>query len=483
MFRRAPFPRCPIAGWWILAAAWAVVWCCVSWQAASEAFADGLPHASRTAARLHRVLLVPEISLAEGVRLGGLSDLSPARAQGRPTRFWTLTDRGPNGSVERDGRKHRTLVSPGFVPTLLLVEIGAVAPRGDHPAGEATIVTTIPLATPSGDPVSGRPLPGLSDDAILNPADAAGIPPHADGIDSEAVVEMANGSFWLAEEYGPSLLHVAAEGRVIARHFPAGMAPQGAAAKAHETLPAEYARRRENRGFEALAASADGARLFALLQSPLDNPKAKAAKKTGNVRLLVFDTQAGRPEAEHVYRLGDPAEPEFLSRGAPPDDGKLSAVATIDDDSLLVLEQADGGLARLYVASLAGATDTLAWRPGKDQKGGDDAGSLEKVRNLEAAGIVPLGKTLVADLGGLLPEIEATVYGGKPRSGKLRQLKLEGIAIIDERHVAIVNDNDFGVHVKEGEPAPRSCLFVIELAEPLPRRVAAGGEPSQNAGR
>jgi len=241
-------------------------------------------------------------------------------------------------------------------------------------------------------------------------------------------VQLADGMLWIAEEYGPSLLKVGPDGR------------------------------HDNRGFEALAATPDGTRLWVLLQSPLDNPTCKAAKKTGNVRLLGFDPIAGTPAAEHVYRLGDPTDPRYFTKGAPPDDGKLCAMAALGDDGLLVLEQDDTGLARLYAASLTGATDTLA-RP----DAGSEGMTLEQIRDLPAAGIVPVAKRLVGDLTTLRETMAAQADGGRVRHGAL---KLEGLAVVDERHVLVANDDDFGVH-GSGPERRRSFLRLVELGEAL----------------
>jgi hypothetical protein len=72
-------------------------------------------------------------------------------------------------------------------------------------------------------------------------------------------------------------------------------------------LPAIYAKREDNRGFEGLAISDDGKTLFAGLQSPLENPGKKAAEKSRNTRILAFDTAKERPTAEYVYQF-DAAE-------------------------------------------------------------------------------------------------------------------------------------------------------------------------------
>jgi len=401
---------------------------------------------------------VADVPLAAGVRLGGLSDLTPARGLG-PGRWWAITDRGPNGTVERDGEELRTLLAPAFTPSLVLLRIDPAA-RLD----ETIVVERIlPLAAATGKPLTGLPTGGPGHLPVLSADGSAELAPDPDGVDTEAVAQLADGTLWIAEEYGPSLLKVGPDGRALERHVPVGSGSTTAAVPHHETIPAVYARRRDNRGFEALAATPDGSRLWVLLQSPLDNPGTKAgrkmAKKTGNVRLLGFDPVAGRPTTEHVYRLGDPADPDHLTKPTPPDDGKLCAMAALDDGRLLVLEQDDDGPARLYAVGTAAASDTLGWRPAS----GTDA--LEGIRDLAAAGIVPVTKTLVADLTDLRAEMRGQADGGAPTD---EPLKLEGLAVIDERHVAVLNDDDFGVH---GPPQRRrrTCLWLDELPGPLPR--------------
>lgn len=389
--------------------------------------------------RLVATWTVPRRTLSAGVALGGLSDL--ALVTGDAGALWALTDRGPNGSARIDGRKVRTLLAPGFVPTLVRLRLDGVD-------GTASVDRVVPLRNATGAPLSGRP-PGT--DRLV---DAAGLRPVADdpdGVDPEALVAAADGTFWIAEEYRPAILHVAADGRMLARFVPRG----GAAGDVdRDVLPAIYSRRRENRGFEALASSPDGRRLWALLQSPLETTDREPGASTGNVRLLAFDAEAGAPVAEHLYRLGDPDDLGHLARGAPPDDGKLCAMAAVDAATLLVLEQDDGGLARLYAADLAGATDTL----GRDD---EDGHPLEGVADLPAAGIAPVRKRLVADLTALRERMRAEVDGGEAAGGAL---KLEGLAVIDGRHVAVVNDDDFGLpQGAGGRPGRGTRVWIIEI--------------------
>ena len=140
-------------------------------------------------------------------------------------------------------------------------------------------------------------------------------------------------------------------------------------------------------------------------------------------------------------------------------------LAALADGALLVLEQADGSLARLYRVDPTAATDTLP------RTLAADAEPLETIADLRAVGIEPLPKVLVADLAPLLPRIRSDI-GLPPGTA----VKLEGLAVLDERRVLFVNDNDFGVMADPHRPPPRSMLWVVTLPA-----VLTGGEPSQSS--
>lgn len=407
--------------------------------------------------RVQAVHALPAVALNEGVTLGGVSDVcrAAAEAPGGEAVVWAITDRGPNGAVGDGDSKRRTLVAPAFVPTIVKLRLPA--------RGAAVVEALLPLAGATGGPMSGRPNGVGRDEPILLAGGDAAVHPDPDGVDTEGLVVMPDGSFWVTEEYRPSLLRVSAEGRVLERHMPEGVTLAGADTVVIADIPAAYGDRRDNRGFEGLALSADGKNLFVLLQSPLDHPEKKAAKQTGNVRLLVCDSATGTPVAEHVYRLGDPTAAGWAERGAPPDDGKLCCLAALRDGTLLVLEQDDTGLARLYRADPRAATDTLP----RTRRG--EGEPLETIRDLAAAGIEPLAKTLVADLGPLVPRLRRDVYGGDG-AGSGASLKLEGLAVLDDRRVILCNDNDFAVAGSAAggdDGTARSCLWVIGLPAAL----------------
>jgi len=88
--------------------------------------------------------------------------------------------------------------------------------------------------------------------------------------DPEAFVELADGTFWIGDEFGPYLLHVDAAGRLLAPPFEA----EGLRSPDHPVLAAAgdkasaLATVQRSRGFEGLALHADGTRLLAMLESP-----------------------------------------------------------------------------------------------------------------------------------------------------------------------------------------------------------------------
>jgi hypothetical protein len=182
------------------------------------------------------------------------------------------------------------------------------------------------------------------------------------------------------------------------------------------------------------------------------------------VRLVAFDPACGQPVGEYVYRLGDPTQTGYLKGKAAPDDGKLCAMAALGPTSLLVLEQADGGVARLYLTNLAVATNTLARTVAGDEP------PAEMFRDLDEAEITPVSKTLLADLGPILDDMRADTArrgSGRRDAKKSGPLKLEGLAVADEQHVFLVNDDDFGIDEDDNDPQPRTCLWVVRLARPI----------------
>ncbi|MFG3488862.1 esterase-like activity of phytase family protein [Streptomyces sp. NPDC047972] len=343
------------------------------------------------------------------VDLGGIgSDLYPAE---RPGEYWTVTDRGPNGQIAVGKDKRRTFPVPGFDPAI--VKVRAVGDR-------IRVLKSIPLTTASGAPVTGLPNQPGRDEAPYDHSATTPLAYDPNGLDTEGLVRDRDGGFWLVDEYGPSLVHVSAAGRVLARHVPRGLALTGADYPVVESLPSVFLTRKINRGFEGLALLPDGDLVMAL-QSPLLNPDKAAGEDSRTTRLLRFSPRKNRVTAEYAYRF-DPVgvvEPGQTKTS----ELKISSVVALGGDRLLVQERTDKA-SRLYEVRLRRGADILGSR-----WDGTASPTLEQLDDEAAADAPVLEKRLVVDLN---------TVAGVPG-------KIEGIAVEGSSTLVLLNDNDFGM--------------------------------------
>lgn len=90
--------------------------------------------------------------------------------------------------------------------------------------------------------------------------------------DVESMQRMSDGTLWVGEEFGPYLLHFSADGVLLDAPVPfiGGKAPANP-----ELKPGEEATVASSRGFEALAASHNGRRLYAIVEGAMKNDTDK----------------------------------------------------------------------------------------------------------------------------------------------------------------------------------------------------------------
>ncbi|MFI2618108.1 esterase-like activity of phytase family protein [Streptomyces sp. NPDC018584] len=345
-----------------------------------------------------------------GVDLGGIgSDLYPT---GRKGEFWTVTDRGPNGQIKVDGKKRRTFPVPGFDPAIVKIRVS-----GD----KVKVVSALPLTTTSGRPVTGLPNQEGRDEAPYSYDARTPVTYDPNGLDTEGIVRAADGSFWLVDEYGPSLIHVSARGKVLKRYVPQGLKLRDTGYPVVEALPGVLLHRKTNRGFEGLA-QLPGGDLVMAVQSPLSLPDENAGEASRTARLLRFSPKKQAITAEYAYRFDavdvvDPGEDDTSEL-------KISSVVAVGGDRLLVQERTDKA-ARLQAVTLNRRADILGSKWDK----ATTRPSLEQLDDPAASGVPVLAKRLVVDLGAV---------NGVPD-------KIEGVAAVDGRTLALINDNDFGM--------------------------------------
>ncbi|MBC7891300.1 MAG: esterase-like activity of phytase family protein, partial [Sphingobacteriaceae bacterium] len=257
------------------------------------------------------------------------------------------------------------------------------------------------------------------------------LPGDPNGLDPEGLVALPDGTFWISESYGPSLLHVDASGKTLERIGPNSTG---------RALPKVLARRRPGRGLSGLTITPDGKMLVGLMQSPLYNP-VNTRDASRSLRILTFDLTNGATR-QFVYLLDNPT---YVG---------VSDLAALSNDTFLVLER-DGNFLKngttpaklLYKISLGEATDV------SDPANGE-AGRLVNGKTidfaspaeLQANGIKTVQKTLVVDL---LKAIPAYPHD-----------KPEGLALLSPTLLALSNDDDFGITAgMDGNPAQKRLPF------------------------
>lgn len=393
------------------------------------------------------------------ILLGGMSGLYyQGTTEEGLLEFIATSDRGPNGEptdVDGDGDNERPFPLPDYQPNLIRFTL-------DKESGEIAITEKIPLFREDGTtPITG--LPNLQAGEVGTaytdevPVDLNGNLLENDffGADLESIVVAADGTYWLSDEYRPSIYHFAVDGTLINRFVPQGTSAAAGAeegAFSTETLPAVYAQRRENRGFEGMAYDAERNSLYAFIQSPLDNPDLsdteaeeqevssdQNSRNSQILRILRVDATTGEPTGEYIYLLEGSAGVD-----------KIGDAVHIEGNKFYVIERDSGTESDakkfIFEIDLTGATNIL----GTELATATDENALEGMTADELAemGIQTLNKTKVLNL---------------PSVGYQAGDKPEGLALLENGSLAVINDNDFGL-LDEEIPVDGSVPFNPDAA-------------------
>jgi hypothetical protein len=353
-----------------------------------------------------------------------------------PGLFWAIGDRGPNLKVKVAMRRYgleslRPLKDVDGAKIMPCLDIGPALAQLRLDGDAITLVRSLPLRGKDGRMLSGLPPPSSphAEHEPIFSLDGERLGTDPSGVDSEGVAALADGSFWIGDEYGPSLLKVDRDGTILVRWVPAGTERffEGAAYPVAPVLPAIASARRLNRGFEALALSPDETSLYLVFQSPLAHPDRAAHERSRHVRIWRLDASSGALLAEYLYELDSPsAFRRDLALGkVEGSDIKVSEAILLGENRLLLLERVSAST-RLYSVDLL---PRCLVAPGHSDPGRQPTIEQMDADALAAAGIEPLPKTLVLDTD-LAPEICGD---------------LEGLVLLSPRELLLVNDNDFGV--------------------------------------
>ncbi len=384
-------------------------------------------------------LLPGSITNDRKVLLGGVGSDLWKGPKDPSDEFWMVNDQGAANAITGG----RIFAVPEYDPTILHVRVQN---------GSIVILKAIPIVTQSGKPVTGIPNIKGRDDQPFNFNGTVKLNFNPNGLDPEGIVHTSGGDFWLVEEYSPSLLHIDGAGKVLKRFVPAGVPLTGTDYPVVSTLPAIFGKRKSNRGFEGVTLSHDEKTLYIVLQSPLLNPNRTIGNASRNTRVLVFDIASESVTAEFVYRFEDVRDFTF-NTSTDPTEMKSSAIVFYNPTTLFIEERTDK-IAKLYSVDFNDdkATNIL----GSQWDDPATSPSLEALADPATRGVKVLPKTLLIDLSKL---------PGMPD-------KIEGVAMIDNKTIAVSNDNDFdcctfdsaGNNVGKGV---KTKILVIGLANPL----------------
>ncbi len=360
------------------------------------------------------------------VRNGGYGSSAAAH----PTninQFYSMTDRGANIDFGKDGK---IFVTPAFTPRIGLFEI-----QSD---GTVKKVKDILFKDTADNNISGLPnsaaFGGTGEIAYDNNGNI--LDPDDFGLDPEGLAALKDGTFWVSDEYGPHIVHFDANGKEIERIN----------AFANDTrskckLPAEFAKRRPNRGMEGIAITPDQKTLVGIMQSTMDNPKA--VRKSDITRIVSVDLETCKSK-QYLYR-------QVKTQNA------NSAIVALSNDTFIIIER-DGKLFKggsegaadplaqkhVYKIKLSTGTEleSLALTNGMEQNETVgltiDGDTLEEVvfdvnrswNALASKGIKPVEKSLVVDM---VKEV------GYPHD------KMEGLIVFNNSTLGVLNDDDFAV--------------------------------------
>ena len=304
--------------------------------------------------------------------------------------FWTHTDRGPNAESFQDesGVTSRPFVRPKFNPHIVKF---ALNPE----TKQIRYLDEISLKLPDGTPLTGLPnytsAKGRTGDEAPVTIKKEKLAYDPLGIDPEGIC-LKDQNIWMVEEYGPSILKFDLEGKLITRFVPKNyysMKDAKLIEKKYgkkfiqDILPREILTRKLNRGFEGVACGQD--KIYATLQSPLPG-------QGQNVLILEFDLKKNRISNQFKYPL-DAANVEKI--------GDLF----FQVNKLFIIEQ-------------------------NSEIGPDSFHKIFAIDMNKAKTKKPLEKKLVVDLVKLGFDFTD---------------KIEGLSVLPNGDIYVVNDNDFGL--------------------------------------
>ncbi|MCE0495832.1 esterase-like activity of phytase family protein [Vibrio salinus] len=337
--------------------------------------------------------------------------------------IYTITDRGPNIPCKKAEKligeklcaKGKIFPDPNFSPSIYKLK---VTDNG------VKILQRIQIKTSKKISVTGISTPETESAFNLKGQKLFDDP---NGVDSEALVRTKRGDFYISDEYGPSILHLSADGTVIERWIPEGTQPRFAGANypVRARLPSILAKRHLNRGIESISLSPDEQFLYFAMQSPLDNPDVSTYKTSRNIRLFKVKRTSGAIIGEYIYHLDTPEtfRKDNEKKARKQSDVKISDMVSNGQDKLIVLERISKTTKFYQIDLKSGIKIARKW---------DNTSTSPSLEQEETLPVLKKALILTTDNIDNAPD------------------KIEGVAYVNPKLWYLTNDNDFGI---EGQPS------------------------------
>lgn len=382
----------------------------------------------------------PSIGAWEGIEFyeGGFSGIY--YIEGSKYEFYLINDRGPNIPAKKhplaEGKEVKVFPFPDYSQKLVHIKTDLKSIK---------VLSTKPLFDETGNPLNGLPVPFVADmqnEIAWKNLNAELLPSQISGVDIEGLVFENDSVFWFAEEYRPSVWKMnkhSGKKQLVYSPYQED--------SANILLPEILKSRRHNRGFEGIAITFDK-HVYAILQSPLLPNDNKSVNKTRLNRIVKIDPTTAQTSF-YCYEMQDAKDKIKIK------DWKIGDIYAIDNSRFLVLEHGsreESNAIDVYLIDLKDATEISA-KEHVDIESYKDSDEL-----INKTGIKPVTKTHLFNL------IEAgyEVSLGKP----------EGITMIGDSLLVILNDNDYGLNSPNEDGKiiytnVKTCLSIFRISPEL----------------
>ncbi len=278
--------------------------------------------------------------------------------------------------------------------------------------------------------------------------------------------QFAGGAIWIGDEFGPFLIKADMSGKVLAV-FETQVDGKGVRSPDHPAIampgapdakvPAFEVKR--SKGFEGMAASKDGSKLYALLEGPLWNESAKAYESVDGgkqyLRVLEFDTKASQWTGRHwkyVLEANHHAIGDFN---------------LIDDTTGLIIERDNG----------EGTADKACPQGQKRTDCFHDLAKFKRVYKVEISeanaggelrkvGYIDLMKIQDPQRIARKPLTNGPANGSAGDVLAFPFFTIENVDVVDATHIVVGNDNNLPFSSsREPNKADDNELVLLEVAE------------------